>query len=497
MPKNLTDKWPEVFVSDSTTTLEVSKALKQGNLRKLASRLYTSNLTDAPEAIVKRHLWTIVAGYFPNALIADRTALENAPAPDGSVCLITEEGQDISLPGITLRPRRGHPPLSDDRPFVNGLYLCSFPRAVLENVRSSRARSGKLPRTLTKAEIEVVLEQNIRQSGEDGLNRLRDSIKAIAPQLGLQKEAALLTKMVSAFLGTYQAGVFRPASSLTKARMKGLPYDPQRMERFAILHKALRNTAPVFRQDTASEDQARQNIAFFEAYFSNFIEGTEFEVSEAFKIVFEGKIPAQRPQDAHDVLGTFQIVADTARKNRIPQNFEDFIAVLRKYHALIMESRPEKSPGIFKSENNRAGLSIFVAPELVAGTLKQGFDLYLSLEPGFARAVFMMFLVAEVHPFADGNGRMARVMMNAELVANQEQRIIIPTVYRNNYLVALKALTHSNRPEPFIRVMDFAQKWTASIDWKVFDNVLRQLEASHAFVDSGLADEDGIRLVIP
>jgi Fic family protein len=31
----------------------------------------------------------------------------------------------------------------------------------------------------------------------------------------------------------------------------------------------------------------------------------------------------------------------------------------------------------------------------------------------------MMFLVCEVHPFDDANGRLARVMMNAELVAGR------------------------------------------------------------------------------
>jgi fido (protein-threonine AMPylation protein) len=35
----------------------------------------------------------------------------------------------------------------------------------------------------------------------------------------------------------------------------------------------------------------------------------------------------------------------------------------------------------------------------------------------------MMFLISEVHPFADGNGRIARIMMNAELVAAGEERI--------------------------------------------------------------------------
>ena len=37
-----------------------------------------------------------------------------------------------------------------------------------------------------------------------------------------------------------------------------------------------------------------------------------------------------------------------------------------------------------------------------------------SLDDPIARAIYMMFLVSEVHPFDDGNGRMARIMMNAE-----------------------------------------------------------------------------------
>ena len=117
------NEMPEAFVSDTSISREVSRAAKAGKLRKLASRLYTRNMTDPPEAVIKRNLWNIVAGYFPGALIADRTALENAPAKDGSVCLISERGKDIRLPGLVLRPRRGTGPLPSDRPFIAGLYI--------------------------------------------------------------------------------------------------------------------------------------------------------------------------------------------------------------------------------------------------------------------------------------------------------------------------------------------------------------------------------------
>ena len=113
-----------------------------------------------------------------------------------------------------------------------------------------------------------------------------------------------------------------------------------------------------------------------------------------------------------------------------------------------MEGRPDTRPGAFKRAANQAGLTVFVAPDLVPGTLAQGLRICRSLETPFQRPVFMMFLIAEVHPFADGNGRVARIMMNAELAAAGEERIIVPTVYRANYLSALKALSQTGRPEP-------------------------------------------------
>ena len=72
---------PEVFVSNAGLAAAVSREVKGGSLRKLGSRLYTRNLKDPPEQIVLRNLWPLVAAYLPGALIADRTALENRPAP--------------------------------------------------------------------------------------------------------------------------------------------------------------------------------------------------------------------------------------------------------------------------------------------------------------------------------------------------------------------------------------------------------------------------------
>jgi hypothetical protein len=491
MAKNLLDTLPEIFVSTTDMSVAVSRATKQGKLRKLASRLYTKNLTEAPERIVRRNLWQLVASYVPDALIADRTAIENTPAEDGSIFVIANRKRDISLPGITIRPRKGAAPLKDDQPFMGGLYLSSMARAYLENMVPSRKSSGGAARTLSRKELEERLEAMLRRGNSENLNTLRDLAREIAPDLGLESEYQQLDRLIGALLGTQDEILVTPTG---KARHAGEPFDPDRVRLFETLHASLRAWPPSVRLAQERDTTAQATLAFFEAYFSNFIEGTEFEVSEAADIVFNGVIPRNRPEDAHDVLGTWRVVSDKSGLSRTPKNAPEFLELLRQRHAAIMGAHLDKRPGEFKAEGNRAGSTVFVAPDLVLGTLAQGFDFYRNLDAPFSRAVFMMFMVSEVHPFADGNGRVARIMMNAELVAADEERIIIPTVYRNNYLAPLKALSHNGKTEPLLRVLDYAQKWTTSIPWGDFEETRRILGECNAFVEPGFADDTGLRL---
>ena len=71
-----------------------------------------------------------------------------------------------------------------------------------------------------------------------------------------------------------------------------------------------------------------------------------------------------------------------------------------------------------------ASITEYVDWQLVAGTLKKGFEWYVLLQHPFAKAIYTMFLISEVHPFLDGNGRVARVMMNAELSSQNLSKII-------------------------------------------------------------------------
>lgn len=166
----------------------------------------------------------------------------------------------------------------------------------------------------------------------------------------------------------------------------------------------------------------------------------------------------------------------------VASDAETFIALLRNEHGRMLASRPEVNPGEFRKLPNQAGNTSFVAPQLVEGTLRQGYDRIKVAPPGFPRAIVTMFVVSEVHPFADGNGRVARLRMNAELTAAGQQRIIVPTGFQQDYLGALRRMSRAKNPDILLRAMDRAQEYCAEVPFPKDRRVTqRVLEATSAF----------------
>lgn len=95
----------------------------------------------------------------------------------------------------------------------------------------------------------------------------------------------------------------------------------------------------------------------------------------------------------------------------------------------------------------------------------------------------MMFIVAEVHPFNDGNGRLARLFLNAELTAGGCGRLIVPTSLRGDYLSCLEALTVGGNPEPFLELISRLIAFSAGLPCGAWEQSLAALEKSGALKD--------------
>jgi len=482
---------PEVFIPRDVRW--ASRAAARGEIRRLARGLYSTNLEEPAEQLLRRRWYDVAALYFPGAVVVDRSAALSGPAAEGSLFLdsgpTVANPRPVRLPGLTLRPRRGPGPVEGDMRFAS-LWMAGTARMALENTRASRARSG-VARTLRRAELEERLDAVARARGAAALNELREQAGAIAPALGAERELVELDRLIGALLGTRDARLRTPAG---RARGAGLAYDPDRLRRLEALRAELASRD--FAERPAPPDPERL-FAFFEAYFSNWIEGTEFEVGEAEEIVLRGRIPAQRSADAHDIRGTFEAIADPALRASPPADADALESYLREVHRRIMGGRPEVGPGTYKQQGNRAGMTFFVRPELVRGTLREGFAAYRTLPRGLPRAIYAMFLVAEVHPFADGNGRVARVLMNAELSAAGLCRVMVPMSYRDEYMSALRALSQNDRPTPLWRMLDRAQRWAASMTWSGHDRVLELLERTNALVTPERTRELDLHLLDP
>ncbi|HZY39743.1 MAG TPA: Fic family protein [Mucilaginibacter sp.] len=480
-----------VFASkESATSKQISKWVKDGTLKKLAPRVYTSRTKEDPEAIVKRNLFTIIGHLYPGILLSHRSAFEFEPTKTGKLFLTNSHNRKIQLPGVVLEVMRGPGPTAGDNQLAPGLFVSSHARAYMENLQPSR-KPGPDSKTLTLPEIEERIEKVIRIREETGINQIRDDAKIIAKPLGMEQELSKFNKLVSAILNTNPSHILN--SPVALARKFGKPYDPGRIDLFNILFKALNepfNSYP----DRNTEVNAFRNFAFFEAYFSNYIEGTEFEVDEAKQIISTGKPLATRDGDSHDILGSYKIMSDQQGMRLTPTNPDELIQILQYRHRVMLISREKANPGQFKDKNNRAGTTDFVDNELVRGTLIQGFNNYQNLQDPFAKALYMHFMISEVHPFLDGNGRVSRVMMNAELVKANQTRIIIPTVYRDDYIGAVKKLTKQQDPSAYIRMMVRAWQFSATIIGPEMGTMQSQLERSNAFLEP---DQGRLQIIEP
>jgi Fic/DOC family len=471
----------------------VSRAARRGELVPLGPGVYTNRTAEEPERVVQRNLHGIVGRLVPDAVVTDRSAYLGGMPQQGQLFIEhATRSRDLKLAGVTVRPRRGRGHHPSDAQLADGLWMSSTPRALLENLRPSRARKA-LARTLSREDVELWLDRIVRTQGEERLRAYREDARDIAVELGLEPELAKLEPLVGAALGSREVNARTP---VLRSRQLGTPFDPDRIVLFERLEHHLAGVAPSDRH-YALDDARAQLLPFFEAYFSNFIEGTEFTIAEAARIALEGEIPANRPEDAHDIAGTYQIVSDVTEMRRTPASADELVELLRERHVRLMAGRPAVHPGEFKQLENRACATLFVAPAMVEGTLVEGFARAANLEDPFARAAFMMFLVSEVHPFDDGNGRIARIMMNAELSSTDQPRIIIPTGYRDNYLDALRALSRNQHPAPIERVLSFAQRFVAEMDWSSIHVATDLLSRTNALRDPREGDHAGQRLILP
>jgi Fic/DOC family len=481
--------------TDEKNRAALTRATQAGSLRRVSRGVYTDDLDLTAEQVVERYRWDLLAHFVPDAVVVDRSAARGGAPIDGVLFVASEtRATDVTLPGLVIAVRPGKR-LPSDMPLRHEIALASTARTLVDNLALARGRT-RVARTLSRAELGDWVARQAGLLGPERLNRVRDEAKLIAEQLGVPERVQQVDALVSAAWGT---GAVPSESKALAARSVGLGFDQDRLRAFDAVSASLAALRPDDEVPSSIEadEPPETSQGFWEAYFSNYIEGTVFEVAEARQIVDTGQPPADRPADGHDILGMYRVVTDPATRGRVADDPDQLRTLVKAFHSEILAGRPETLPGEFKQSANQASGYRFVEPDLVEGTLLEGFGFRQRLDNPFARALYMFYLVSEVHPFTDGNGRVARAVMNAELTAAGQSRIVIPIVWRNEYLTSVRELSRNARCDLYVRTLGFAWRWTAAMNWVDPPMTELQLEQTNALLDSTEAAGSGQRLLMP
>ncbi len=114
-----------------------------------------------------------------------------------------------------------------------------------------------------------------------------------------------------------------------------------------------------------------------------------------------------------------------------------------------MNPRYLTSPSI----KNRKKKSRYVPPraEVVTDALATLFELLKTETEASVRAVLGHWMIGYIHPYPDGNGRMARFVMNAMLASGGYPWTIIPVKDRETYMQTLECASVELDIQPFAK----------------------------------------------
>ena len=115
--------------ADTRISTRISRDVRAGRLRRIAPKLYTSNLKDSPQGIVQRNLYAILGHHYPKAVISHRSALEGGLGPDKTLFSDLPLHAQSNAAGVTVRLLKGKGAQEGDMPFMGSLYIASPARA--------------------------------------------------------------------------------------------------------------------------------------------------------------------------------------------------------------------------------------------------------------------------------------------------------------------------------------------------------------------------------
>lgn len=125
-------------------------------------------------------------------------------------------------------------------------------------------------------------------------------------------------------------------------------------------------------------------------------------------------------------------------------------------HKIILSGIDNTNAGFYRSVRVRISGSQTILPNpLKVPDLMKEFSEWLVKKDDdmLMKAIEAHYRLVTIHPFVDGNGRTARLLLNSMLLENGYMPIIIRTIDRRRYLSALETYQTKENSEPYYKFM--------------------------------------------
>lgn len=181
--------------------------------------------------------------------------------------------------------------------------------------------------------------------------------------------------------------------------------------------------------------------------------------------------------DAEDMRAVEATLTATGLVGQNPSEKESWLQVLKARHKLLTAHREDHRPGELKDDDNFVLGHNFPSWLISAHLLNQAAELRSSLRAGQERAIFDHFCIATVHPFTNGNGRVARTTAWAELRSTGLQPCAITDLHNLNFIQAARQFEEGKADaSEIISAWDSCQLWTCEQDWRDLARLRVELE---------------------
>ena len=203
-------------------------------------------------------------------------------------------------------------------------------------------------------------------------------------------------------------------------------------------------------KDIVKQSQEYYRIGL--TYSSNALEGNTLDITETKVVLEDGLTINGKPLRDHlETLGhsdAFYELLNLSKNHTITEND------IKNLHKLFYRHIDETNAGTYRTKKvivTGSDVS-FPNPDELSG-LMQNFvqEIPKMLERmfpvEFAAMVHARFV--NIHPFIDGNGRVARLIMNLALLQSGYNITVIPPVVRADYIRAIQETNHKNYT-PFV-----------------------------------------------